>query len=45
MDGGAWQATHHGVAKSLTGLSDFSFTFPFPHHKGLQLTSKCLDQK
>ena len=23
MDRGAWQATVHGVAKSLTGLSDF----------------------
>ena len=27
MDGGAWQATVHGVAKSRTGLSDFTFTF------------------
>ena len=24
---GAWQATVHGVAKSRTGLSDFTFTF------------------
>ena len=24
MDGGAWQATVHGVAKSQTGLSDFT---------------------
>ena len=23
MDGGAWRATVHGVAKSWTGLSDF----------------------
>ena len=29
MDGGAWIATVHGVAKSLTQLSDFTFTFPF----------------
>ena len=29
MDGGAWQATVHGVAKSRTRLSDFTFTFPF----------------
>ena len=29
MDGGAWQATVHGVAKSLTGQSDFTFTFHF----------------
>ena len=26
MDGGAWWATVHGVAKSLTWLSDFTFT-------------------
>ena len=25
MDGGAWYATAHGVAKSGTGLSDFAF--------------------
>ena len=25
MDGGAWQATAHGVAKSRTQLSDFTF--------------------
>ena len=29
MDGGAWQAAVHGVAKSRTRLSDFSFTFHF----------------
>ena len=29
MDGGAWQATVHGVAKSRIGLSDFTFTFHF----------------
>ena len=29
MDGGAWWATVHGVAKSCTRLSDFTFTF-FP---------------
>ena len=27
MDGGAWWATVHGVAKSWTQLSDFTFTF------------------
>ena len=27
MDGGAWWATVHGVAKSWTRLSDFTFTF------------------
>ena len=29
MDGGAWWATVHGVAKSRTRLSDFTFTMPF----------------
>ena len=29
MDEGAWIATVHGVAKSLTQLSDFTFTFHF----------------
>ena len=29
MDGGAWRAAVHGVAKSRTQLSDFPFTFHF----------------
>ena len=29
MDGGAWWATVHGVSKSWTQLSDFTFTFHF----------------
>ena len=29
MDGGAWWASVHGVAKSWTRLSDFNFTFHF----------------
>ena len=29
MDRGAWWATVHGVAKSRTQLSDFTFTFHF----------------
>ena len=29
MDGGAWLATVHGVTKSWTQLSDFTFTFHF----------------
>ena len=29
MDGGAWWAEVHGVAKSPTRLSDFTFTFHF----------------
>ena len=29
MDGGAWWAAVHGVAKSWTQLSGFTFTFHF----------------
>ena len=29
MAGGAWRATVHGVTKSWTRLSDFTFTFHF----------------
>ena len=29
MDGGAWWAAVHGVAKSQTQLSEFTFTFHF----------------
>ena len=29
MDGGAWWAAVHGVAKSRTRLSDFTFIFHF----------------
>ena len=29
MDGGAWEAAVHGVTKSQTQLSDFTFTFHF----------------
>ena len=29
MDGGAWYAADHGVAKSWTQVSDFTFTFHF----------------
>ena len=29
MDGGTWQASVHGVAKSPAGLSDFTSTFHF----------------
>ena len=31
MDGGAWWATAHGVAKSLTRLNNFTSLFPFMH--------------
>ena len=38
MDGGTWWATVHGVAKSRTRLSDFTFTFHFhaTHSSGLE---------
>ena len=29
IDGGAWWAAVHGIAKSRTRLSDFTFTFHF----------------
>ena len=29
MDGGAWWAAVHGVARSRTRVSDFAFTFHF----------------
>ena len=29
LDGGAWKAAVHGVGKSQTRLSDFTFTFHF----------------
>ena len=29
MDGGVWQATVHGVAKSRAWLNNFTFTFHF----------------
>ena len=29
LDGGAWWAAVHGVAKSRTPLNDFACTFPF----------------
>ena len=32
MDREAWQATVHGVAKCLAGLSDFHFYFLSPHN-------------
>ena len=30
MEGGAWWAAVHGVTRSQTRLSDFTFTFHFP---------------
>ena len=46
MDGGAWQAAVHGVAKSRTRLSDFTFTFHFPafgEGNGNPLQYSCLE--
>ena len=46
MDGGAWQATVHGVAKSWTRLSDFTFTFHFhawEKENGNPLQCSCLE--
>ena len=40
MDGGAWWAAVHGVAKSQTRLSNFTFSgtvFPTPIHQILNL--------
>ena len=36
MDGGAWWATVHGVAKSQTRLSDFTHSLTFWNNKMLQ---------
>ena len=38
MDGGAWWAAVHGVAKSRAQLSDFTFTFHF-HALGKEMAT------
>ena len=46
MDGGAWSAAVHGVAKSRTQLSDFTFTFQFSfigEGNGNPLQCSCLE--
>jgi len=46
MDGGAWKAAVHGVAKSRTRLSDFTFTFHFhalEKEMATQLQCSCLE--
>ena len=43
MDGGAWWATVHGVAKSRTWLSDFSLHFHFQRGKAGVLNPSCLE--
>ena len=40
VDGGAWWAAVHGVAKSRTRLSDFSFTFHF-HALEEEMATQC----
>ena len=42
MDGGAWEAAVHGVAKSQTRLSDFTFTFHFHALKEMATHSSVL---
>ena len=42
MDGGAWWAAVHGVAKSRTGLSDFTFTFHFHALEKEMATHTCV---
>ena len=42
MDGGAWWAAVHGVAKSRTQLSDFTFTFYF-HALEKEMATHCLE--
>ena len=37
MDGGDWWATVHGVAKSQTLLSDFTFTFTLNYFMFVEL--------
>ena len=41
MDGGAWWASVHGVAKSRTRLSDFIFTFTFKVSSSSSGTDVC----
>ena len=42
MDGGAWWAAVHGVAKSPTGLIDFTFTFHFHALEMEMATHSCV---
>ena len=41
MDGGAWWAAVHGVAKSRTRLSNFTFTFHFHALEKEMATHSC----
>ena len=42
MDGGAWWAAAHGVARSRTRLSDVTFTFHF-HALEKEMATDCLE--
>ena len=42
MDREAWSAANHGVAKSRTRLSDFTFTFPFHALEKEMATHSCV---
>ena len=42
-DRGAWWAVVHGVARSRTRLSDFTFTFHFPALEKEMATYSCLE--
>ena len=42
MDGGAWQAAVHGVAKCQTWLNDFTFTFHFDALEKELATHSCV---
>ena len=47
MDGGAWWAAVHGVVKSQTRLSDFTFTFHFralEKENGNPLQCSCMEK-
>ena len=43
MDGGAWWAAVHGVAKSRTQLSDFHFSLSCIEGNGNPLQCSCLE--
>ena len=43
MDGRAWQATVHGVVKSQTQLSGFTFTFHFLDYEKAKYKSRTLN--
>ena len=42
MDGGAWWAAVHGVAKSRIRLGDFTLTFHFPALEKEMATHSCV---